>query len=447
MSYFGRWFKWVAIIAIVLLIAAGWVLYPLLRGATGYSAKMLCSGIFVEGQTQEQVERRELSKFPFNYIHNEVDYDDRVVNSTVLGVVSQFAVNTDETGSTLFPKGFSSIEGKVPAPKPLLTNLAWPMGELIADTFPADIEVHKLRAYINKQFTSISRAVVVVKDGQLIAEQYAEGIDEYTPLLGWSMTKTLTAAIVGRLVEEGRLQINQSGLVAAWSSDERQSITLTNLLQMSSGLQWNEDYSTTSLTDVSRMLYIENDMVDYACSAPVAAKPNAIWSYSSGTTNIISGIIRSCFDTYQEYYQYPQQALFAPIGMQHSLIETDAQGNFVASSYGYCSARDWARLGMLYLNNGNWQGNQLLPTWWVAYSTTPAKQSSGQYGAHVWLNASRQLMPDLPADVYFFNGYRGQRVTVIPSHNMVVVCLNSSSEKIDFNTYLNGMMAFVNEQP
>lgn len=439
-----RALKVLGITLALMVMLLGVMVYPLLKGASGYTAKMLCSGVFVEGLSQQRVEQMELSAFPFNKVVSKVDDEGKQVKSTIFSLVTQTAFFEEGVGATLYPDGHDKIKGRIPLPANNSEVLPWPMGSVVSDTVAEGIDVVGLNEYIRQHFSATSRAIVVVKDGQLITEHYAEGIDKTTPLLGWSMTKSITAALTSILVKDGLLAIDQPATISQWSEDERSLITLNHLLQMSSGLQWNEDYSKTSLSDVSRMLYLESDMYRFASSAMSEVPPDSVWRYSSGTTNIISGIIRSCFDSYQDYYQFPQKRLFNKLGMQHSLIETDAAGTFVGSSYGYCSARDWARLGMLYLNKGNWLGEQILPEWWVQYSTTPARQSKGKYGAHIWLNASQQHMPDLPADVYFFNGYRGQRVTILPSMNMVVVGLNSSGEPIDFNDYLAGMLKFVN---
>ncbi|WP_289053262.1 serine hydrolase domain-containing protein [Carboxylicivirga marina] len=442
MKGFKQFLKWFVLTMVVIFITMGFMLYPLLRGATGYSAKMLCSGVFVEGLSQQKVEQRELTAFPFNKVVNTIDYKAKTVKSTILGFVLQTAAYKDEVGATLYTDGYSEINGRVALPGINNDTLPWPQGNAITDTLPAGIDIVGLERFIDQKFEKTTRALVVVKDGQLITEKYADGIDEFTPLLGWSMTKSITAALTGILVKEGKLAIDDAALLEEWKDDERNNITLNNLLQMSSGLAWNEDYSKTSLSDVSEMLYTKGDMYQYASAFKLESLPDSVWRYSSGTTNIISGLIRSCFDDYQSYYQFPQKALFNKIGMQNSIIETDAAGTFVGSSYAYCSARDWARFGMLYLNNGNWLGEQILPEWWVKYSTTPASSSLGKYGAQVWLNASQINIPDMPADVYFFNGYRGQRVTIIPSKNMVVVGLNSSAEEFDYNSLLSGMMQF-----
>ncbi|WP_430811449.1 MULTISPECIES: serine hydrolase domain-containing protein [unclassified Carboxylicivirga] len=438
--------KMIILSSVLALVIAAIFLYPLLRGASGYAAKMVCSGVFVEGLSPEKVEQMELSTFPFNKVVNVVNKETQTVVSTIGGIISQTAVYEPGVGATLYPKGHCEIAGRVPLNRSTHKNEPWPMGCIIADTVPEGVDADGLKTYIDQHFTSTSRAVVVIKDGQLIAEKYADGIDVNTPLLGWSMTKSITAALTGILIKEGKLELYKPAKVSAWQNDERRHITLHNLLQMSSGLRWNEDYSQTRLSDVSQMLYIEPDMYAFATSVKSQVQPDSLWYYSSGTTNIIAGLLRHCFDDYQSYYQFPQKALFNKLGMRHSLIETDATGTFAGSSYGYCSARDWARFGMLYLNKGTWMGEQILPEWWVDYSTMPAKQSKGRYGAHIWLNTSGINIPNLPKDAYYFNGYRGQRITIIPSHNMVVVCLNSSPDNIDFNDYLKGIMAFVNKK-
>lgn len=418
-------------------------LRPLLKGATGYSAKMLCSSIFIEGDNQQDVEQRELSAFPFNRVVSTVDIDNQQVKSSLLGLVSQTAVYKVGVGATLIVDNDNNLPER--QPYAILNNdsLPWPMGNIIADTVPSGVDVEGLSRYIENTFKETSRAVVIVKDGQIVAEKYAGGITVNTPLLGWSMTKSLTALVTGILVKEGRLDIHKPVAIEAWQNDERKNITLNNLLQMSSGLQWNEEYSKTQLTDVSKMLYTEEDVYKFAIASKKYVKPDSVWYYSSGTSNILSGLIRSCFNNYHDYYQYPQKALFNKLGMCNSLVETDAVGNYVSSSYGYCSARDWTKLGMLYLNNGNWLGEQILPEWWVDYSTTPARKSGGQYGAHLWLNASQLTLPDLPSDTYFFSGYRGQRVVIIPSKKMVITYLNSVGS-FDHNRYLSGLLQFVN---
>jgi CubicO group peptidase (beta-lactamase class C family) len=189
---------------------------------------------------------------------------------------------------------------------------------------------------------------------------------------------------------------------------------------MNSGLEFNEGYSTVKLTDVTTMLTKKGDMGSYTASKKPLAKPDSIWNYSSGTSNLIQDYLRSVIGKDEEYLVYPRNKLFSRIGMQTAVWEPDASGTFVGSSYFYATIRDYARFGLLYLHNGNWLGEQLLPEEWVKYTTTPAKGSDGNYGAHFWINSSGEY-PGVPADLFYADGHDGQFIYIIPSKHLVVV--------------------------
>jgi CubicO group peptidase (beta-lactamase class C family) len=215
------------------------------------------------------------------------------------------------------------------------------------------------------------------------------------------------------------------------TADPRRAITIDHLLRMSSGLIFDEDYALYS--DVTRMLSVEADAGGFAASKPLLVAPDNLWSYSSGTSNILSGIVkRTVGGDFQDYYDYTQQRLFLPLGIHSAALETDNNGTFIGSSYMYASARDWARLGQLCLQDGQWQGNRLLPEGWLVYSTTPTPNNpKNNYGAHFWLNADpedgqQRTWPSLPVDTYSMNGYQGQHVIIVPSRNLVVVRLGFS---------------------
>jgi CubicO group peptidase (beta-lactamase class C family) len=274
-----------------------------------------------------------------------------------------------------------------------------------------------------------TRAVVILHHGRIVAERYAPGFRKDTPLLGWSMTKTVMNALVGIMVKEGRLSLQDPVPVPEWRDprDPRRKITLHNLLQMSSGLRFREDYGNP-LQDVTTMLFGVPDAASYAARKPLAAEPGTRWSYSSGTTNIISRGIREVLGD-DEYVEFPRRALFDPLGMGSAVIEPDASGTFIGSSFMYATARDWAKLGQLYLQDGVWGGRRVLPEGWVKYTTTPAPQAPEQkYGAHVWLKIPEEFSSGdsrkaLPADAFHAVGHEGQLVSIIPSKDLVVVRL------------------------
>jgi CubicO group peptidase (beta-lactamase class C family) len=238
-----------------------------------------------------------------------------------------------------------------------------------------------------------TRAVLVVHYGRLIAERYAPGITKEMPLIGWSMTKSVTSALVGILVAEGKLSPQAPAPVPEWqkSDDPRRHITLEQLLWMSSGLSFSETYAEKPVSDVQIMLFTKPDMAAYAVRLPLEAEPGTRWHYSTGTTNIIARIIRSSFGDERDYFAFPRRALFNRIDMRSAVFETDASGMFNCGSSLFASARDWARLGLLYLNDGVWEGERIFPERWVAYSTTPAPTAEkGDYGAQIWLNQGPQ---------------------------------------------------------
>jgi CubicO group peptidase (beta-lactamase class C family) len=287
-----------------------------------------------------------------------------------------------------------------------------------------------------------TRAVVVVYDGQLIAERYAPGFDKDMPLLGWSMSKTVTNALVGILVKQKRLDIMQPAPVPAWqqAGDDRKNITLDQLLRMSSGLKFEEVYAP--LYDATYMLYGSYDFGAYAAAKPLETKPDAKWYYSSGTANIVAGIVRRAVETDDGYYyRFIHDQLIDKIGMTSAVLEPDSSGTFVGSSYTFATPRDWARFGLLYLQDGVWQGERILPAGWVDYTTTPTpKAPRGEYGAHIWLNAGSADNPDdrrwpsAPRDAYAALGFQEQKVIVIPSRKLVLVRFGATSERHAWNT-------------
>jgi CubicO group peptidase (beta-lactamase class C family) len=265
-----------------------------------------------------------------------------------------------------------------------------------------------------------TRAVVVVDHGRLVYERYAPGFDRHTRLAGWSMTKGITSAMAGILVGQHLLDLHAPAPVEQWQKDDRGRISVEELLHMNSGLSWWEFYAGPS--DATRMLFEEADMGKFAERSALRHQPGMVFNYSSGTANILSSIIRSKIGA--GYYRWPYEQLFYKIGMYSAVLEPDAGGTFVGSSYCYATARDWARFGLLYLRDGVWEGQRVLPEGWVAYTRKGGDYGPGKgYGAMWWLNTDERRFPGVPSDCYFCDGYEGQYVWVIPSRDLVVVRL------------------------
>ncbi|HKJ41471.1 MAG TPA: serine hydrolase [Sunxiuqinia sp.] len=454
---------------IVLLFFAGGIYYLnlLMPIITGYSAKNLASGVFVAGRTQESLESEDLNFSVIQFVHNSIDYDKHEVTSRFLWGKSK-AIYIPGFGCTLV-KDFSEDEIRnrpYRVVKPLPENpdsLAWPMGNMIADTFPSNIDRQKLSAAVRQAMADTipykgTFATMVIYKGQPIAEVYRDDFSPDNRLLSWSMAKSFTNALVGIRVKEGKLDINKQLLIKDWQKDDRKKITLNNLLHQNSGLAWNETYG--NLSDVTKMLHEIGDMGLYTQEKAYQYPADSVWNYSSGTANLVSRIVRQSFDNDADYYAFPRKNLFNKIGMTSAIWEVDASGTFVGSSYLYASLRDFARFGLLYLNHGNWLGDQVLPIGWVDYTTQPSKGSEGQYGAFFWLNRSGDfpsvpkegfyynrdgqtiyIFPHVPEDMFYCEGHDGQFICIIPSKDLVVVRMGySKPPEFNMDGYLNGIL-------
>jgi hypothetical protein len=311
--------------------------------------------------------------------------------------------------------------------------------DLSAGTPGPGVDASKLRAAVDWAFAEPdaarlrrTRALLVLYDGRIIAEHYAPGFSAATPMPGWSMTKTTTAVLIGALVKSGKLSLEQKALLPEWrgAGDLRADITLDQLLRMTSGLHFTERYGDPG-ADVALMLFARADGAGYAIDKPLEAAPGSRWQYSSGTSNILSRVIRRAVGgTQQDYLDFPRRVLFDPVGMRSAIIEPDASGTFVTSSYMYATARDWARLGQLLLQEGEWGGSRILPPGWVKYMASLTPQSARKdFGAHLWVKVTPPFdsllvpPPKLPPDAFHAVGYEGQFVSVIPSRRLVVVRL------------------------
>lgn len=420
---------------------------PLLPIITGYAAKNLSSGVFVAGRDQASLEENDLNFSFIKFTKNKIDWSKKEVKSHFLWNTST-SIYIDGFGCSLVNdadiseiknKPFSTIS---PVPQNN-DSISWPMGELMADTIPQGVHSIQLNNVIEQAFADTlpykgTFAVMVIYKGQIIIEKYRNDFNPETKFLSWSMAKSFTNALIGIMVKKNQINIDAPIDFVQWKNDERKNITISNLMRMNSGLKWNEDYGNSS--DVNNMLHKIGDMAKFAIEKPYQYPPDSIWNYSSGSTNIVSYILRQTIGNDTDYYAFPRHELFNKIGMQSAIWEVDASGTFVGSSYIYATMHDYARFGLLYLNNGNWMGEQILPENWVEYTTTVANGSDGQYGAFFWLNQSGTDYPDVPRDMYCCRGHDGQYIYIIPSKKLVVVRTGFSKKgDFDFNKFLAGI--------
>lgn len=402
-----------------------------------YKAKVLCSVVFGSGRTVEARALDEVSADSYwllRLFRSSVDREAHTVTAWLSGFRPRTAVFRDGLGATLVP---SNVNMGTPLAQPSVPPTG--DGSVSPQPWPTSQGSAALARIVDAAFLEPNpkrlrrtRAILVVRDGQIVAERYAKGFSEATRFQGWSMTKSVLSALAGVLVREGRLSLEDRALMPGWRDpDPRAAITVADLLRMRSGLAFSEEYANLT-SDVIEMLFNQADAAGYAASRALVASPGTTWSYSSGTTNILSAVVRRRVPE-ADYWSWPRRALFEPLGMASAVMEPDASGTLVASSFMLATARDWARFGQFYLQDGVWEGRRLVPDGWVRYCTTPTPQSPGGiYGAHWWLGLQPELgggtaaAAGLPRDAFFAVGHEGQTLTVIPSQRLVIVRLGLS---------------------
>lgn len=443
---------WLLLAAILIFgVIFAWPRVPII---TAYASKNLVSGIFVSERQQEQVEAQELSFFPINLAKNKVDMKNKTVTSSILGLAKRTAVYREGLGGVnVIGRSLDELQAeKLPfmqLPEFLPDTTPWPLGDMLPDTFPAQIDIQELDQLVQSTFDQDPEnpmktfSLMVVYKDQIIAEEYAPGVDINTRLIGWSMSKSITSALTGMMKKKGLMDPSERPNIPEWEGDERKNILLGNMLHMNTGIAWDENYF--NISEATIMLYRVPDMYEYSIQMPAQYPPGEHWYYSSGTTNTLSGLIRKECGSDEEYYRMAYEDLFYPTGMLSAVFETDPSGTFVGSSYCYATTRDWARFGLLYLHDGIFCGDTILPPGWVEYTVQEAPGSEGVYGAMFWLNKSKEL-PDVPADMYYCDGFLGQRVFILPEQDLVVVRMGYSSSTVDFNDFLSKLIALLPEK-
>jgi len=441
-----------ALLLVIVLAGADIYMSSVMPIITGYAAKNLCSNVFVSGRQAEDIENIDLNFSFIKFTRNRVDYEDRSVTSRFLWGRSK-AIYRDGFGSTLLRDVPEEVLGKAFFPvdtDPGYTKdtTSWPLGDLIPDTISTGIDKAAItgisrQLVANNAYNGNPFAFIVLHKGLPVAEAYKPEFNKDTRFLSWSVAKSFANALTGILVRQGKMDIMQPADIEEWRGDERSRITLNDLLQMQSGLKWNEDYGSRS--DVNLMLFNEGDMSRFAVKSPLEYPAGTQWKYSSGTANIISSLIRNEFESDTACYAFMQDWFFEKIGITDAVFEVDPSGDFVGSSYLYATARDYARFGLLYLNDGVFNGERILPERWVDYTRTPASASNGEYGALFWLNRSGKF-PSAPDDMYSCNGHDGQYIFIIPSRELVMVVLGFSPKpdnEIDLDRLLKDILATV----
>ncbi|MDE1173818.1 MAG: serine hydrolase [Parvibaculaceae bacterium] len=308
-------------------------------------------------------------------------------------------------------------------------TIPWPTGEWPEGPAPEGTDTHRLKTLLDEAFAAKetelygeTHATLIVQGGRIVAERYGEGFDAATTCPSWSKGKSITQALAGILVGDGKLDIHAPADVPEWQSanDPRRPVTLDLLLRMSSGLAFREDYVDGEQSDVIEMLWGKgkDDVAHFAASLPLEHAPGSFWSYASGTTNIVARALARAIDAYgPDFERFMNERLFGPIGIKSAKPKFDKAGTFIGSSFCYMTPRDFARFGLLYLRNGVWDGTRILPEGWVDYARTATFQQPGSedsYGAHWWLGIAGK-------GSFSANGFEGQYTALVPDKDLVIV--------------------------
>jgi CubicO group peptidase (beta-lactamase class C family) len=412
---------------------------PTSLGAASY-AKILCSAIFVSGRTAEEAQLNStyfLMPPQDRQTVVRADIDRGSVNRVTVTVrgVARVAQFYGDQGCIIHPEGRDGIfftPVPVRSSLPEASTQPWPMGDAPSTTpWPGGLDKARIQAAVDLAFADpegLTAAMVVVHKGQIVGERYMPGITKDTQLESWSMGKSLTATLVGLMVKDGAFALDDPAPVPEWRKpgDPRGPITVRDLMRMSSGLRFTgqDDKHLDPETEYHDHFFIYAGAVDafkYSISSPVEHPPNTVGRYRNSDPLTLGYLVQQEVRRRgEEYLTYPQRALFDRIGIRRQVLEPDPYGNFLLTGYDYGTARNWARLGLLYLNDGVWQGRRLLPEGWAKFVSTPAPAwMEPEYGGLFWLNRTKRW--NLPEDAYLMSGAGGQHTFVVPSLDLVVV--------------------------
>ena len=416
-----------------------------LHHETAGFAKILCSGVFITGLDPADAAAN-VGGFisPFDerrhVVDTVVDYEQERVALTLPDGVIRTAKRYQNQGCIAHGIGEDSVHFAPTAVErnlPPAATTPWPMGDVLSDaSWPSEIDMEKVEEALDIGFgpaEARTLGLVITYKGRILGERYGEGIDIHTPLESWSMTKSLTGTLMGVLIQQGTYELWQSAPVPEWQEpgDPRQEIRIGDIMRMSSGIKINApsdpDYDRDIYADHFYLYTATSNSYEWAATRPQEWPPNTIGRYRNTDPVLTSYLIRLGVEGRgQDYHSFPQHDLFDKIGIRDGLIETDPQGNFLGQGLAFMPARDWARLGNLYLQDGVWDGERILPEGYVEYASTlaPTWVSDGrlQYGgAFFWVNG--QGGQGLPESAYSMRGAGGQSTTIIPTHDLVVVRL------------------------
>ncbi|HTH96636.1 MAG TPA: serine hydrolase [Stellaceae bacterium] len=424
----------VTIVLLGVMGLSGWLTFSPpdgLLSASAYAAKMVCSNVFIAKRDADAVIGTDV-EFVLPRIVKRMKISIETANQRVevayLGLFAKrYAQYEEGRGCTLVSKNEIPDRAAPPLP-PATSDALWPAGERVE--FSDD---KRLLAALNDPALQGPgmRAIVVVHDGRIVGEIYGEGFNASTPLLGWSMTKSVNTVLAGMAIKDGKLSLDRKNLFPQWEGDARAEISVADLMAMTSGLEWNEDQGNSP--DPGRLENLARDAAAFARDRALVAPPGTKFNYSGGSSVLLARLWQNAIGA--EARAYPRERLFKPLGMTGAVLESDPSGTFLGEGFLYANAHDWARFGEFLRLGGDWNGEQLVPMGFVDYMRSPVPASDEGHGpvygrGGVWLARGEGF--NLPADTFMMQGHLRQVITIIPSRKLVILRMGLTREDIGY---------------
>lgn len=424
----------VAILLLGVLVFSVWLTFIPPNGllsATAHAGKMVCSNVFIAKRDADEVARTDVAfALPrlVKRLNINVDTAKQRVEAAYRGLFAKRYAQYEEGRGCTLASSDEVPHPAAPSSLPEKPNALWPVGESaqLSDDEP-------LLAALNDPALQGPgmRAIVVVQDGRIIGETYGEGFNASTPLQGWSMTKTVNAALAGMAINDGKLSLDRKNLFPQWAGDARADISVADLMAMTSGLKWSEDGDSP---DPDGLENLAHDAAAFARDRPLVAPPGTKFNYSGGASVLLARVWQNAVGA--DARAYPQERLFKPLGMTSAVLEADPSGTFLGEAFLFANAHDWVRFGEFLRLNGEWNGAQLLPPGFVDYMRSPVPASDEGHGpvygrGQLWLGPGQGFR--LPADTFMLQGHLRQVIAIIPSRKLVILRMGLTREDIGYS--------------
>lgn len=438
--------KYRYIILLGLLAVVGWIytyqLKPTLHAITAYGAKCACTNIFFSGRDLTDIQNEDLDPA---VVPITISRDGDVVTaSTLLGLASSSAIRNNGRGCVLLYDGTTPLKSAYKTyPREVDTTYTLLKNVQEVRTEHRNIDYDRLDAAVDRLFDQKdkkkiqTRSLIMLYKGEVIAEQYADNETRKTAMITYALDDYLTSIIIGMMVHDKLISIDDKNLFPEWKEDERKNISLENLMRMNSGLKWDEQYGI--LNDVSKLLFVTPNTYEYAVQSVLAHPIGTTYNYSSGNVTLIYAYLSKQFPSNQDFHNYVETRVLKKLGLSSVIMETDAAGYYIPG-FTYATSRDIIKMALLIKQDGLWEGKRLLPEGWIKFSNTLTPGSNGTYGALFSSNYNTEHLPTAPTSMIYNRGFQGQFGFILPDQDLVILRMGFKEKHLDLKTFFSEIM-------